>query len=109
MDTNIGLLIFSGIYGIFFFWRLWASARVMDMSEWKLPTIVFFGVFGLSLLIAFDISGYVGTIALLLIVIIPIQGTRLASRLIYTQRYGLLRRLTLFLRLLHPVPVRPVR
>jgi rhomboid protease GluP len=104
MDTNTGLLIFSGIYGIFFFWRLWAGSRGADVSEWKLPTLLFFGVFGLALLLALDIAGYVGTIALLLLVIIPVQGTKLTSRLVFTQRYGLLRRLTLFLRLLHPVP-----
>lgn len=104
MDTNIGLLIFSGLYGVFFFWRLWGNARNADLSEWKLPTIIFFGVFGLALLFAMDIAGYVGTAVLLLIVIIPTQGTRLTSRLIFKQQYSLLRRVTLFLRVLHPVP-----
>jgi rhomboid protease GluP len=102
MDSNLGLLVLSGIYGLFFFGRMWLISRAQDVSEWRLPAVAFFVVFGLALLVVPDSAGYVGAVAVLVLIIVPLQGLRLVSRLIWARRFGLARRLLMGLRVLHP-------
>lgn len=104
MDANTALLVFSAIYGVYFFWRMQALSAHVDTSNWKLPAVVFFSVAGLALLVAPGVAGFVCTLLLVLLVIVPVQGFRLLSRLQYEQRFITLLRVHTVLRYLHPLP-----
>lgn len=104
MDANTALLVFSAVYGVYFFWRIQVVSAHVDTSNWKLPAVVFFSVAGLALLAFPSVAGFVSAILLVLLVIIPVQGFRLLSRLQYSQQFTTLLRLHTVLRYLHPIP-----
>jgi membrane associated rhomboid family serine protease len=103
MDANVALLVFAAIYGVFFFWRVQVLSARIDMNNWKLPSAVFFGVAAASLLVVPAAAGYVTCLALVLLVIVPLQGFRYLTQLQQHQQFRMARRFLSVLRRLHPV------
>jgi rhomboid protease GluP len=105
MDLNQFLLISSAMYAIVFFSQIYSNrANAADTAHWNFPAAAFCGCLVAGVLFAPKQAGLIGVVALLVFVVLPVQGMRLASRLIQQRQFRAAGKLYRVLRLVQPVP-----